>query len=160
MADNGAQSPGSIFQPDSADIRHLSLPFDATDSERAYAMKTAAALYYLALRDLPALVEYTHSLQESAALNSRNSSKLPSDGYAKPKPKSSRGKSGEKKQVVSQVTPGPRSNWSKHLTRPKFIRPCGCGIDLSGQSDLVYESLMVFDLPLQKLVVTEHLVEV
>ena len=60
-------------------------------------MKTAAELYDLGLRDLDALVAYTLALQESAALNSRNSSKPPStDGYAKPKPKSLRGKSGKK----------------------------------------------------------------
>ena len=127
-------------------------------------MKTAAELYDLGLRDLDALVAYTLALQESAALNSRNSSKPPStDGYAKPKPKSLRGKSGKK----TGGQPGHPGTTLKPVEIPDKTEvhhlsscPCGCGSDLSGQPILSYESRQVFDLPPQKLVVTEHLVEV
>jgi len=127
-------------------------------------MKTAAELYDLGLRDLHALVTYTLSLQESAALNSRNSSKPPStDGYAKPKPKSLRGKSG-KKTGGQPGHPGttlkPVEIPDKTEIHPLSSCPCGCGSDLSGQPVLDYESRQVFDLPPQKLMVTEHLVEV
>jgi transposase len=127
-------------------------------------MKTAAELYDLGLRDLHALVAYTLTLQESAALNSRNSSKPPStDGYAKPKPKSLRGKSG-KKTGGQPGHPGttlkPAEIPDKTEVHPLSSCPCGCGSDLSGQPILAYESRQVFDLPPQKLMVTEHLVEV
>ena len=127
-------------------------------------MKTAAELYDLGLRDLDALVAYTLALQESAALNSRNSSKPPStDGYAKPKPKSLRGKSGKK----TGGQPGHPGTTLKPVEIPDKTEvhhlsscPCGCGSDLSGQPILSYESRQVFDLPPQKLMVTEHRVEV
>ena len=127
-------------------------------------MKTAAELYDLGLRDLDALVAYTLALQESAALNSRNSSKPPStDGYAKPKPKSLRGKSG-KKTGGQPGHPGttlkPVEIPDKTEIHPISICPCGCGSDLSEQPVLFHESRQVFDLPPQRLVVTEHQVEV
>jgi transposase len=127
-------------------------------------MKTAAELYELGQRDLHALVAYALSLQESVALNSRNSSKPPStDGYAKPKPKSLRGISG-KRTGGQQGHPGttlkPVEIPDKTEVHPLSICPCGCGSNLSGQPVLHYESRQVFDLPPQKLVVTEHLVEV
>jgi transposase len=127
-------------------------------------MKTAAELYDLGQRDLHALVAYTISLQESSALNSRNSSKPPStDGYSKPKPKSLRGKSGKK----TGGQPGHPGTTLKPVEIPDETKvhslsmcPCGCGSDLSGQPVLGYEFRQVFDLPPQKLVVTEHRGEV
>ena len=127
-------------------------------------MKTSAELYDLGQRDLHALVAYTVSLQERAALNSRNSSKPPAtDGYAKPKPKSLRGKSGKK----TGGQPGHTGTTLKSVEIPDNTEvhplsscPCGCGSDLSGQPPLGYESRQVFDLPPQKLVVTEHRIEV
>lgn len=38
--------------------------------------------------------------------------------------------------------------------------PCGCGSDLSKQTALDHETRQVFDLPPQKLIVTEHQVEI
>ena len=40
------------------------------------------------------------------------------------------------------------------------LSKCPCGSDLSGQPPLGYESRQVFDLPPQKLIVTEHRVEI
>lgn len=127
-------------------------------------MKTAAELYELGQRDLHQLVAYTLSLQERVALNSRNSSKPPTtDGYAKPRPKSLRGKSGKK----TGGQPGHPGTTLKPVEKPDFtevhplsICPCGCGSDLSQLPVLNYESRQVFDLPPQKLVVTAHKVEI
>lgn len=127
-------------------------------------MKTAAELYDLGQRDLHALVAYTISLQERTALNSRNSSKPPvTDGYAKPAPKSLRGKSGKK----TGGQPGHNGATLAPVENPDITQihslsscPCGCGSDLSGQPPIDYESRQVFDLPPQKLIVTEHRVEI
>ena len=127
-------------------------------------MKTTAELHDWGLRDLDGLVAYCQSLQDRVALNSRNSSKPPSqDGYAKPKPKSLRGTSGKK----TGGQPGHPGATLKAVDKPDHIEvhtmsscPCGCGSDLRKQPLLRYESRQVFDLPPQKLVVTEHRVEV
>ena len=127
-------------------------------------MKTAAELREWGHRDLDGLVAYCLDLQGRLALNSRNSSKPPSqDGYVKPKPKSLRGESGKK----SGGQPGHPGATLKPVEKPDKIEvhtlsscPCGCGGDLSEQPILGYESRQVFDLPPQKLVVTEHRVEV
>jgi transposase len=127
-------------------------------------MKTATELFELGQRDLPSLVAYAISLQERAALNSRNSSKPPAtDGYAKPKPKSLRGNSGKKtggQPGHTGTTLKPVEIPDKTEVHPLSSCPCGCGSDLSGQPPLGYESRQVFDLPPQKLIVTEHRVEV
>ena len=109
--------------------------------------------------------ERNKTLEESAALNSRNSSKPPSsEGYAKPAPKSLRVKSGKK----SGGQPGHPGTTLKQVdvpdrtvTHPLSICPCGCGSDLSALPalDQNHEVRQVFDLPTQKLEVTEHMVE-
>jgi transposase len=127
-------------------------------------MKTAAELHDWGQRDLDGLVAYCLNLQERLALTSRNSSKPPSqDGYAKPKPKSLRGRSGKK----SGGQPGHPGSTLEPVEKPDQIVvhplsscPCGCGSDLSEQPVLDYESRQIFDLPPQKLIVTEHRVEV
>jgi transposase len=127
-------------------------------------MKTAAELRDWGQQDLDGLVAYCLTLQERLALTSRNSSKPPSqDGYTKPKPKSLRGKTGKK----SGGQPGHPGITLKTAEKPDHIEvhalsscPCGCGGDLSKQPVLHYESRQVFNLPPQKLVVTEHRVEV
>ena len=126
-------------------------------------MKTAAELRDLGSQDLDGLVAYCMSLQERLALTSRNSSKPPSqDGYAKPKPKSLRGTSGKKTGgqpghpgATLQPVDSPDKIELHHLERC----PCGCGSDISQMPALGYESRQIFDLPPQKLVVTEHRVE-
>lgn len=127
-------------------------------------MKTAAELRNWGQRDLDGLVAYCLNLQERLALTSRNSSKPPSqDGYGKPKPKSLRGKTGKK----SGGQPGHPGATLKTVEKPDHIEvhalascPCGCGGDLSKQPVLHYESRQVFNLPPQKLVGTEHRVEI
>jgi len=132
--------------------------------------KTSAELYNMILEDPDGLVAYVLSIQErnqkleeSTALNSRNSSKPPSsEGYAKPTPKSLRGKSGKKSggqpghtgATLKQVEVPDRT-----VVHPLSICPCGCGSDLSNQPALDHEARQVFDLPTQKLEVTEHKVE-
>jgi len=127
-------------------------------------MKTVAELHDLGQRDLDGLVAYCVTLQERLAITSRNSSKPPSqDGYVKPKPKSLRGKSGKK----SGGQPGHPGATLKPVEKPDHIEvhplsncPCGCGSDISKQPILDYKSRQVFELPPQKLMVTEHRVEV
>jgi transposase len=127
-------------------------------------MKTATELLEWGRRDLDGLVSYCLTLQERLAITSRNSSKPPSqDGYLKPQPKSLRGKTGKK----SGGQPGHPGTTLKPVDKPDYTKvhplsicPCGCGTDLSAQPVLSYESRQVFDLPPQKLVVTEHRVEV
>lgn len=127
-------------------------------------MKTAAELHDWGQRDLDGLVVYCLALQERLAVTSRNSSKPPSkDGLNKPKPKSLRGKTGKK----SGGQPGHPGATLKPVEKPDHIEihpliscPCGCGGDLSKQPVLRHESRQVFELPPQKLVVTEHRVEV
>ena len=135
------------------------------------AMMTPDELYELGLNDLPALVSHTLSLQErnltleqSAALNSRNSSIPPgSEGLKKPKPKSLRVISGKK----SGGQPGHTGATLNRVNNPDFIEihrlslcPCGCGRDLSAEPVINYEDRQVFDLPPQRLIVTEHKMEI
>ncbi|MBU4261749.1 MAG: IS66 family transposase [Proteobacteria bacterium] len=127
-------------------------------------MKTATELLELGQRDLDGLVAYCLTLQERLAVTSRNSSKPPSqDGYVKPKPKSLRGKTGKKSGGQPShlgATLKPVEKPDRIKVHPLSICPCGCGGDLSEQAVLRYESRQVFDLPPQKLMVTEHRVEV
>lgn len=133
-------------------------------------MKTAEELLALGQRNLPELVEYCLTLQdkyqalaEQLAQNSRNSSKPPSsDGYVKPAPKSQRRKSGKK----SGGQPGHEGHTLKPVDNPDHVIvhtmtlcPCGCGTDLSHRRVVRTERRQVFDLPPQKLEVTEHVME-
>jgi len=98
------------------------------------------------------------------AKNSHNSSKPPSsDGYVKPDPKSLRTKSGLK----SGGQNGHPGSTLAPVDKPDFIVvhhlkrcPCGCGASLRRCVVLRHEKRQVFELPPQKLVVTEHRVEV
>lgn len=111
-----------------------------------------------------ALHERVTALEARLAKNSDNSSKPPSsDGYAKPDPKSLRKKSG--------LNPGGQSGHPGSTLppagKPDFIIvhrlkrcPCGCGASLRRQPVLRHDKRQVFELPPQKLLVTEHRVEV
>lgn len=103
-------------------------------------------------------------LEERLGQNSRNSSKPPStDGYAKPAPKSLRQKTGRK--------PGGQDGHPGHTLKPvehpdHFVLhrledcTCGCGGSLREQPTLREEKRQVFELPPQRLEVTEHRAEV
>lgn len=111
-----------------------------------------------------ALEKRVEDLEARLAQNSRNSSKSPSsDGYTKPEPKSLRGKSnrnsgGQNGHPGSTLTPVDNpDNIIEHRLK---LCPCGCGADLRRQPILRREKRQVFDLPPQKLRVTEHRVEV
>lgn len=133
-------------------------------------MKTAEELLALGRCDLHGLVSYTvilqgrlSALEEKDAQNSRNSSKPPSsDGYQKPAPKTQRKKSGKK----SGGQPGHKGHTLEPVKNPDHtvvhkitLCPCGCGADLSRRPIVRVERRQVFDLPPQKLEVTEHVVE-
>lgn len=134
-------------------------------------MKTAEELLSIGRRNLPELVDYCITLQEQLsalrgqlAQNSRNSSKPPSsDGYQRPQPKSGRKNSGKK----SGGQPGHKGHTLQPAAKPDYtvlhkitLCPCGCGSDLSRHPVIRHERRQVFDLPPQKLDVTEHVVEV
>jgi len=135
-----------------------------------FGKKTAEELFEMGLGNLGDLVAYSLKLQEHLnisdqrlALNSSNSSKPPStDGYVKPQPKSLRVKSGKK----PGGQPGHPGYTLQRVEKPDIIEPhplticpCGCGTDLSNEPVVCHESRQVFDLPPQKLEVTEHVVE-
>ncbi|MEK7996396.1 MAG: IS66 family transposase [Planctomycetota bacterium] len=109
-------------------------------------------------------LERIRTLEEQQAQNSRNSSLPPSsDGYTKPAPKSQRKKSGRKSG--GQV--GHTGHTLAQVDKPDHIKihplkkcPCGCGADLRKKPVLRYEIRQVFDLPPQKLFVTEHQAEI
>ena len=149
-------------------------------------LKTAEELSYMTQNNPPTMLAYTMLVQESflslyyeqqesletikllherLALNSQNSSKPPStDGYAKPKPKSLRCSSGKK----TGGQPGHPGTTLKpvevpdiHKTHPLSICPCGCGSDLSKLPVIKLSApRQVFDLPPQRLICTEHKVEI
>lgn len=109
-------------------------------------------------------LERIRTLEAQIAQNSRNSSLPPSsDGYTKPVPKSQRKKSGRK----SGGQAGHMGHTLEQVDTPDDIKihplkkcPCGCGADLRKKPALRYEIRQVFDLPPQKLFVTEHQAEI
>ena len=104
------------------------------------------------------------ALEARLAQNSANSHRPPSsNGYTKPDPKSLRTKS-DRKSGGQHGHPG---STLLPADKPDFIVvhrlklcPCGCGANLRRQPLLRRDKRQVFDLPPQKLVVTEHRVEV
>jgi transposase len=119
----------------------------------------------LALQEqVQALQKRVEDLESRLAQNSNNSHKPPSsDGYAKPAPKSLREKSGR----PSGGQPGHPGQTLAKAAHPDYIVvhrlrrcPCGCGASLRRQPVLRHDTRQVFDLPPQKLIVTEHRVEV
>jgi transposase len=110
------------------------------------------------------LQQRVFDLEQRLAANSRNSHKPPSsDGYNKPSPKSLR----EKSNRPSGGQPGhPGQTLAKvdhpdHVVVHRLRRcPCGCGASLCRRPVVRHDTRQVFDLPPQKLIVTEHRVEV
>lgn len=98
------------------------------------------------------------------AKNSHNSSKPPSsDGYVKPDPKSLRTKSGLKSGGQNGhpgVTLAPVDKPDFIVVHPLKHCPCGCGASLRRCLLVRHEKRQVFELPPQKLRVTEHRAEV
>lgn len=104
------------------------------------------------------------TLQGRLALNSGNSSKPPgSDGLAKPAPKSLRKRSG-RRPGGQNGHPGRTlllSPKPDHIVVHQLeLCPCGCGANLRQERLLRHDKRQVFDLPPQKLIVTEHRAEV
>lgn len=105
-----------------------------------------------------------HDLEIRTAQNSTNSGKPPSsDGPGKPAPKSQR----ERGARARGGQPGHRGHTLQPVTDPDAVIihaleccPCGCGCSLRDQPVLDHEVRQVFELPPQKLVVTEHRAEV
>lgn len=118
-----------------------------------------------ALRELVRkLVQQVEALEARFAQNSGNSSKPPSsDGYTKPSPKSQRKKTGRKSggqkgHPGSTLAPVAKADFT--VIHSLKLCPCGCGANLEKQALLRHDKRQVFDLPLQKLEVTQHQVEV
>jgi transposase len=141
------------------------LPIARSNPEALVDIILALQEEVLALRRAnDALQKRVEVLEARLAQNSGNSSKPPSsDGYSKPDPKSLRKKSGR--------SPGGQSGHPGSslaaVAKPDFIVvhrlkscPCGCGADLHRGPVLRHETRQVFDLPPQRLVVTEHRCEV
>jgi transposase len=119
-------------------------------------MKTYDELFAWGSRDLSGLVNYClsiqeqcHSLAQTLAQNSRNSSKPPSSD------KKTGGQPGHAGYTLKPVDKPDHTNLI-----PVTLCPCGCGADLSRQPVIRLERRQVFDLPVQKLEVTEHITEV
>ena len=102
-------------------------------------------------------------LEDQIAKNSNNSSKPPSsDGFNRPAPKSLRKRHGKK--VGGQ--PGHEGHTLKAVSKPDAIelhsvQMCqNCHSSLVQEKTCRYEKRQVFDLPMVKIVVTEHQAEV
>ncbi len=141
------------------------------DSSSLFIITPFPKLLEMGERSLFDLATYCHEIEvkladvlQKQAVNSQNSSKPPSqDGYVKPRPKSLR--------IISGKKPGGQPGHTGYTLKPVekpdvteihfvSICPCGCGSDLNKEPVLDYESRQVFDLPPQKLMVTEHKMEV
>jgi transposase len=98
------------------------------------------------------------ALEQRLGMNSTNSSKPPSsDGYAKPKPKSFREKTG-KKPGGQEGHPGttltPKEN--PDIVVKHEPQQCTCGCDLNGVPGAVLQKRQIADLPKIELEYTEH----
>jgi len=131
--------------------------------------KSREDLWSWSQADPRGLVDYTFQLQaevrrlrDSAAQNSRNSSRPPStDGPEQPKPKSLRKKSGRK----PGGQPGHPGRTLAFSDTPRHIRihpllECECGEDLSHEPALDFQRRQTFDLPPLELECTEHRAEI
>jgi transposase len=110
------------------------------------------------------LQQRVSELEAQVAKNSRNSHKPPSsDGYSKPAPKSLREKS-NRPSGGQEGHPGhslAKVDTPDHVVLHRLRRcPCGCGASLRRLPLIRRDTRQVFDLPPQKLIVTEHQVEV
>jgi transposase len=114
-------------------------------------------------RECQSLREKVQALEEKAAKNSHNSSKPPSsDGLGKPKPKSLRppgnrptgGQPGHPGQTLRMAA-------MPDITVLHPVECCSeCGRSLTKQAPDRVERRQVFDLPVPKLLVTEHQAEI
>jgi transposase len=109
------------------------------------------------------LAERIQALEDQVSKNSGNSGKPPSsDGLSKPAPKSQRKRHGRKQGGQ----PGHEGHTLKTVSNPDVIelhsiRVCqGCQASLEKVKAGRYEKRQVFDLPVVKLLVTEHQAEI
>jgi len=114
--------------------------------------------------DVLVLQARLEDLEARLAQTSANSSKPPaSDGLRKPAPKSQRER-GTRPRGGQRAHPG---HTLQPVATPDAINvlilthcPCGCGSALGSAPVLGYETRQVFELPPQRLIVTEHRAEI
>lgn len=113
--------------------------------------------------EVAALQQEVRDLKDQVAKKSHNSGKPPSsDGYAKPKPKNLRTKSGRK----SGGQPGHEGSTLMQVGAPDKVEvhsvtKCKhCGFDLAFSPVIQHKCRQVFELPEIRLNVTEHLAEI
>lgn len=128
------------------------------------ALSVEQLLVVLSERDalIVALTAKVAELEARVGMNSRNSSRPPSsDGYAKPAPKSRRGRSGKK----PGKQPGSPGKNLAPVAEPDAVvehtpEHCqGCGSDLKDAPVTGEQRRQVFELPPVQATVTEHRVE-
>ena len=135
-----------------------------TDEEiRAAYDQGKEAVVELFHRTVGQLAARVQALEDRVSKNSRNSGKPPSsDGLSKPAPKSQRKRHGRKQGGQ----PGHDGHTLKAVSKPDVIelhsiRVCqGCQASLEKVKARRYEKRQVFDLPVVKLLVTEHQAEI
>jgi len=113
--------------------------------------------------EVATLRQEVRDLKDQLAKKSHNSGKPPSsDGFAKPKPKSLRTKSGRK----SGGQPGHEGNTLMQVETPDKVEvhrvaTCKhCGFDLTSSVVILHKCRQVFELPEIRLNVTEHVAEI
>ncbi|MFZ2948859.1 MAG: IS66 family transposase, partial [Desulfuromonadaceae bacterium] len=113
------------------------------------------------LATIARLEERVKKLEEQVNKNSRNSSKPPSsDGFKKPQPKRLREKG--KRPVGGQKGHPGRTLYMTEQPDHMVVHPvltCSCGHDLEQIEAKRYERRQVWDIPPQKMDVTEHRAE-
>jgi transposase len=133
-------------------LRELQAERDARNAEQA----AENAVLREALAELQSRVA---DLAAQVKANSRNSSKPPpSDGPAKPSPKSLRGRSG-RRPGRPKGQPGATMELTEHPDKKVRHRPsrCGCcGKSLKNAPVTAVERRQVIDIPPVKAVTTEH----
>jgi transposase len=145
-------------------MRHIHIPTE-DEIRQAYHQgeEAVVALFREMILSMHILAERVQKLEDYIAKNSSNSGKPPSsDGLSKPAPKSLR----KRRRRKSGGQPGHKGHTLKAVAHPDQVvvhrlNECGhCHTSLEEVSASRHEKRQVFDLPVVKVEVTEHQVEI